>query len=493
MRRTRHALLSATIAAVLTMTSSTVPVISHATASGTATGPLNVILFITDDQTLEAFQRMAYVNSRTSWVRFNNAWINNALCCPSRATILSGRYDTHTRVLNNRNGFAFDSSETIGTWLRRKGYRTGLIGKYLNGIGDPMAVPPGWDDFQAVWPNDTGYEQYGYTMNVNGRQVPYGYAPGDYEVDVLTRKARSFIARSVSLGKPFLLVFTPTATHGPFVAGPGEVGMFDQAPVPPLPGFNERDVSDKPAYVRNLPAVSADLTTEERRLQWAASVSVDKAFRALDAQLQASGAFERTVVIFLTDNGFSFGVHRLYGKMCEYKACSQTPLLIRHPAGSPRTVERYVSNVDIASTVADVADAVPGAPQDGRSLLPLVLNQAVSGWPTAVLQHWSGGDNVGRTGHGTVIPEFWAIRAQLNGRRYTYVELVTGEKELYDLAQDPHELANVANRAAYSQVQSQLATKLRVMKAGAALVHAGIDDRPTSAEPPQLYIDEYRN
>lgn len=440
----------------------------------------NIVVFLTDDQTMEAFRRMPYVNSRTDWVTFDNAWINNALCCPSRATILSGQYDTHTNVLTNIQGWRFDAEETIGTWLQRRGYRTGLIGKYLNGIGDPSKVPPGWDDFQAVWPGPAGYTQYGYTMNVNGRQVRFGSTPGDYQVDVLTAKARRFIQTSVAAGRPFLLVFTPTATHGPYVAGPGERGMFARATVPALPGFNEDDVSDKPRYVRNLPLVSPAEMAQKRRDQWEASVSVDDAMRALDAQLRASGVAGDTAVIFLTDNGFSFGVHRWSYKMCQYAACSRTPLLVRYPGATPHRVGRYASNVDVASTVAAMAGATPGIPQDGRSLLPLVLGRAVSGWPTAVLQHWPGGDSTGAAGHGPAVPAYWAVRAQLGGTSYAYVELGTGERELYDLAVDPHELRNVAGRPAYTSVQARLAEKLATMRSSATSARAVHHLRPPS-------------
>jgi N-acetylglucosamine-6-sulfatase len=451
----------------------------------------NIILFLTDDQTIESLARMPYLNSRTDWVRFDNAWANNALCCPARATLLQGRYDTHTRVLNNRHGWRFNTRETLPVWLQREGYRTGLIGKYLNGLGNATDVPPGWNSFQVVTPSSVSYSQYNYTLVENGVARSYGSDPADYQVDVLTTRAESFVQTSANLGTPFFLYFAPTATHGPWVASPRRTGMFRTTPVPRSASFNETDVSDKPRWVHSLQQIDFTTIQNQRRREWAAGVSVDDALRALDQQLIASGVFDNTVLVFLTDNGYSFHEHRHSGKMCEYTECAHTPILIRYPGVSGRSIRAYATNVDIAPTVADIAGATPALPQDGRSLVPWLLGEPVTQWRRGVLQHWSGGDNVGGTGHGTAIPEFWTVRSHRNGRPYAYTELATGEKELYDLAADPAELENIAGDPAVAAVQESLRVQLANLRADAQQQVATLDTQPLPAPPSgPLLVDE---
>ena len=435
----------------------------------------NIVLIVTDDQTLESVAKMPHVSSRRDWIRFPQAWIQNSMCCPSRATILTGQYDTHTGVTNNGQTSRFDQSQTVATWLRAAGYRTGLVGKYLNGYPEAFGrstpfVPPGWTDWQAAYGVvrqdpvrgrlDTLYDQYGYELSDNGRHVHYGHRPEDYQVTVLAKRARQFIAESAD--RPFFLYFAPTATHGLWVASPRRTGAFAGAPVPHGPAFNERDVSDKPRHIRQLPLQDRAVRDDERRREWAAALSVDDGIATLDAQLKASGVYDDTVVIFMTDNGYAFGEHRVNGKRCEYAVCGRTPLLVRYPGRPAATVGEVVSNVDIASTVAQLAGTTPRIRQDGRSLVPLLQGRDVA-WRDAVLTHWPGdwkGDP-SRPGH---VPQFWG----LNSARYTYVEIPsTGERELYDRRTDPHQLTNLAGRPQVAGLQAQLRVRLAELRAQA--------------------------
>jgi len=447
----------------------------------------NIVFFLTDDQTFESLGHMSYLNAN-SWIRFDNAWIENALCCPSRATIMQGRYDTRTGVGNNKQGWRFNPSETEAVWLQRQGYNTALIGKYLNGVSTATTPAPGWNDWEVVLPTPYMYQQYGYTLNDNGTSVVYGNAPGDYEVNVLTDRAKRYIASQAGLGSPFFLFFAPTATHGPWRASPTRTSMFNSTPVPLTPDVNEADVSDKPAWIQALTPTAVTTINNQRRREWAAGVSVDDALAALDAQLQASGVADNTVVVFMTDNGYSFAQHRYYGKMCEYAVCSRTPLLVRYPGVPSHTVSQLVSNVDIASTLADIGGATPGISQDGQSPLPLILGTPVTSWRDAVLQHWTGGDNVGGTGHGTAIPAFWAVRSAMNGHNFAYVEVSTGEKELYDETADPYDLNNVAGLPQYAAEEASLAGKLAALKAQATPSSTTPPFYRTGVAPPNLQI-----
>jgi arylsulfatase A-like enzyme len=162
----------------------------------------------------------------------------------------------------------------------------------------------------------------------------------------------------------------------------------------------------------------------------------------------------------MTDNGYANGIHRLSTKRCEYEECIGTPLLIRYPSSTPRTVTRIASNVDIAPTVAELAGATPTRTQDGYSLVPLVRNQTVSNWANdtqGFLIHYTG---FGTANDPSPVPGYWGVRAQ----RFKYVELSTGEKELYDLQSDPYELENLAGQAAYMWPQGAMAQKLQALK-----------------------------
>lgn len=147
--------------------------------------------------------------------------------------------------------------------------------------------------------------------------------------------------------------------------------------------------------------------------------------------------------------------------MCEYADCSKVPLRVLYPGVAAHNVSARVSNVDIAPTLANIAGATVGLTEDGRSFLPMILGQPVpAGWRTTVLQHWTGGDNVGKTGHGVAIPAFWAVRGPVSGHLYVYVEISTGEKELYDETVDPWDLTNIAGNPNYATVQATLAARL---------------------------------
>jgi len=422
----------------------------------------NIVLVLTDDQTMESVAKMPHVSSRNDWITFPNAYIENAMCCPSRATILSGRYDTHTRVTNNGATGNFDATQTMASWLQGAGYRTGLFGKYLNNyprIAPQGLVPPGWTTFQALADGKTVYSQYNYDLVSDGVTEYFGYQPADYQVDVLTGRARQFIQDSGD--EPFFLYFAPTATHGPWKASPRRVGMFTDAPVPHNAAlFNEPDVSDKPSYILNHAQQNPTVMDTTRRRMWETAVSVDDAMAALDTQLEASGEADNTVVIFMTDNGNAFGEHRWIGKACQYRVCNQTPLLVRYPGQGKRSIPNMISNVDIASTVAAIAGVSPGGPQDGESFLPLI--QGSTQWPDEVLHHWPG--HIARDpDDANFVPQFWAIRT----RQHLYVELSTGERELYVLRTDPNELRNVAGRPLQREVQAHLAARLAVLKAEA--------------------------
>jgi arylsulfatase A-like enzyme len=450
-----------------TPTSVTASPAERSDVEAAAATPMSIVVVLTDDQTMDAAAHMPYLNSRTDWRQFTRAFVNNSLCCPSRASILTGQYDTRTGVMNNSAAQVgkFRDSATLAVWLKAAGYRTGLFGKYFNGYPwvfkkGSTYIPPGWSTWEATY-GDQMYTQYNYLLNDNGVSRSYGSTAADYEVDVIRDKLLSFI-RSTPAGQPLFAYFAPTSTHTPWTEAPRHVGVFNDTAMPRFPNQDEADVTDKPAWVQGMPRIDLKRQDSLRRRMWRASLSVDDAVQGLFTTLADTGRLGSTVVIFISDNGYSFGAHRWQVKRCEYEECHHVPMRVYWPGLPSATVSRLVSNVDLASTISDIAGATPTIAQDGRSLVPLITGQAVSGWRTGLLEHWPGGDDVGQWPVNDSVPAYFGIRTS----RYHYVELATGEKELYDLRTDPYELTNVANSPAYATVTSDLQRRLQALKAG---------------------------
>jgi arylsulfatase A-like enzyme len=423
----------------------------------------NVVVVLSDDQPFESLQRMPYVSGRDDWISFENAFINTPLCCPSRATLLNGRYSHHNDVVTNLDGENFDDRSTLATWLQDAGYRTAFIGKYLNGYPwsrrDGRYIPPGWTRWTA-FRGLPGY--YDYRLNVSGpgrghaRTVETGSEAEDYSTDLLTRKEVSFLGRAAPRRDPFLLVYAPYAPHGPFVPAPPYEQAFAGTPVYEPPSLNEADLSDKPAWLQGSEPVDPEDVAERRRLQYRMLLSLDDGVRALFEELKAQRALRDTAVIFLSDNGFSWGEHRYVGKACAYEECIDTPLLVRYPGLEPRSEDALVSNIDLAPTIARWAEARLPRNVDGASLGPL-LRERRSRLHDAVLIHAkpASGHDASRA------PLFWGVRTQ----RFKYVETPgSAEVELYDLVGDPYELRNVAAQPAYASVVADLAARLRELR-----------------------------
>jgi arylsulfatase A-like enzyme len=420
-----------------------------------------VILVVTDDQPPESLSKMPYLSGSGDWSRFANAFLNNPLCCPSRATLLTGRYSHRTGVENNRLVDKFDAGSTLATWLDDAGYRTGLFGKYLNGYTPVYKKrgkrklrrpPPGWDRWAAVV-ESTGGVHYNYTL-YNGRKLQkYGDGPEDYSTDRLAQLARDFIADDDP--SPFFLYLALRSPHEPYTPAPRHDGDFADEPIAHDPSFNEADVSDKPAFYRRLPLVDEDDADDRLRRQYEMLLSVDEAVESLVDEVEDRGLGDDTVVIFMTDNGFASGSHRWLDKRCHFEDCIRTPLLIRYPDASPTEIPQLVSNVDIAPTIADLAGVDPERPVDGRSLVPLLEGDDPDDWRTGVLLRTKEQSNQGSP------PSFWGIRTDT----HKYVEHATEEEELYDLVNDPYELVNLAGRPEHAALQAELARRLAELRA----------------------------
>lgn len=433
--------------------------------ASSTTAPLikpNIVFFLADDQTIEAIQHvptaMPYLSSRLAdpadhWISFDQAFLNTPICCPTRATLFTGLYSHHHGVETNGQGVTlrnFESS-TIATWLQSAGYHTGLVGKYINKypFGQGYYIPPGWDRWVAG-----ANDYYNYANNEDGVIVHYGSDPSDYSTDVVARKSVEFIA-SAPAGRPFFLYVAPKAGHDPYTPAPRDIDAFAGMASTRRPDFNEADVSDKPAWVQRIGLMGPALIQQQdlnRQHQFETILAADDAVRSIFQELEAKGQLDNTVFIFMSDNGFAFGEHRWKTKKCEYEECTRTPLLIRYPGANSRTEHALVSSVDIAPTLAALGGIAPVSCVDGRSLVPLVLRKPVS---------WRGGVLLHTIEDAYPMPGYWGIHT----KNYLYVELTTGEKELYDLTgasgpADPYELINRAGDPAYAALQANLSSRL---------------------------------
>jgi arylsulfatase A-like enzyme len=430
----------------------------------------NVIVILTDDQDVASLSVMRHVQDELvgSGTTFTNSFATFPECCPSRVTLLTGQFAHNHGVLSNEppdGGFdAFHDDNYLPVWLQQAGYRTGYVGKYLNGYGfvplgnDPRYVPPGWTDWKVLT-NHTEYQEYGYTLNENGDLRPYGNRPRDYQTDVLARKSAQFVRKSVADRRPFFVTVAPLAPHDEGVLeddptaprnprpAPRDMGRFSGKPLPRPPSFNEADVQDKPKSTRRRPLLHGAQIRELTRLyrsRLESLLSVDDLVDKLVTVLRRNGALDRTMIVFTSDNGYLLGEHRRVGKGVVYEESVRVPLVIRGP-GFPRGVTRrqLVGNIDLAPTIVALTGAKPGLSMDGASLLPLARRPQARANRPMLLEVLSG-----RT--------FSAIRT----RRYVFSLNERGVDELYDLKRDPFELKNLARAPGYAEIKRSLRARL---------------------------------
>ncbi len=401
----------------------------------------NFVVIQTDDQTLDQLYATytppggspipAMPNTLASiaakGMTFNRYYVSYPLCCPSRVSLMTGRYAHNHNVRGNvppnggYTGFSFRQAAThnIATWLQGAGYRTIHIGKFLNGYGDEpfddgKTVPPGWSAWHSVLKADTDHYFYGYTLNDNGvLDGPFGdsgswdtreygqrddfgcpFAPLNgqpclYETDVLTRIASEEMQGTPET-QPFYLQLDYTAPHGDFrrPAGPEPAtrhyDAFTGAPYPhgTAEGFNEGNVNDKPRFIREASYLSPTETHTYRVYYQKALESlraIDDGVQQVVATLGAMHRLRNTYIVFTSDNGFFYGEHRLTGgKFLAYEPSTHLPFLIRGPGIKPGTsTGELASQIDIAPTILELAHAEADKSIDGRSLVPYLLDPAL--------------------------------------------------------------------------------------------------------------------
>ena len=430
----------------------------------------NLILVVTDDMAAEDLDHLPRIKSLLvdRGVTFTRAFVTDSVCTPSRASILTGRYPHNHGALDNMlplggfKKFRQDGREalTFAIGLQAAGYRTGLIGKYLNGYpgSEHRYVPPGWAEWYCLFFPEPYYD---YEVNHRGLLERHGDQPPDYQTDVLAARAVDFVSQLPTGGErqPFLLYLAPHAPHQPDRPATRHETAFAGLRAPRPPSFDEEDVSAKPGWVRAQARLTPEVVDRiddlyRRRLR--TLLAVDEMVERILHAVAARGELDSTYVFLTSDNGFQLGAHRLdHGKGDAYEESIRVPLVVRGPGVRPGTCEEPVLNIDYAPTLAELAGAAAPAGVDGRSFVPLLHGRAPGGgkWRTDFLvEHWTA-DEGG-------IPPYSALRSS----SYLYVEYPEEERELYDLRADPYELHNV-HAAADPSLRERLSRRLAALKA----------------------------
>lgn len=432
-------------------------------APATARPLPNILVIVTDDQPKGTLDAMSNVQERLAGrgLTFRNGIIPTSLCCPSRASLLTGDHSHTTGVWTNKaDGLgawpAFHAgaeADTLASRLDAVGYDTGLYGKYLNGFkqnAEPGYVPPGWDTFRVFAGEGEKVGLY-YDYRLTGDPTFYGSKPADYSTDVLGQLAVDHI-NDARPGSPWFVMFAPNGPHAPFLPAPRDEGTWPLEPASAIGALNEKDVSDKPAWVREKPytdpmAMRTILTRQHETL-----MSIDDwVGRLLDAS-----DLSNTIVVFLSDNGFMLGAHRIIGKDVPYTRSSEVPMYVRWDGViAPGTRTRRVTpQIDLTAMLAKAAGL--RWRMEGRD--PLTKDR------TGVVV-----EQTANTTLGGRHPAYCGWRTP----RYLYVEYDGRETaELYDYAKDPDELVNVAEDHRYAE---QVAEHRRAAREACSPTPPGFD------------------
>jgi N-acetylglucosamine-6-sulfatase len=348
--------------------------------------PLNVVIIKTDDQRWDTLWAMPIVQEELvrHGVTFANAFVSTPLCCPERASFLAGGFYAHnTGVLNNTppNGGVtrFLDRDTLPVRLQRAGYRTALIGKYLNNYPSIQPyIPPGWTKFLYA---AGGHDWMNYQITI-GSSSPDAPSSGrsarvsQYVTDFIRDEAIQFLREAGS--SPFFLYLTPIAPHTPAIPAPGDEGLFADY-VYRGRGYKAGDLSTTP-YPQDAAATYDTAAQDEfHRLQLQSLQAVDRMVGAIVQELKTLGQFDNTLLVFMSDNGYLWGEHWLSSKLHPYEESIRVPLVVVMPGVHPRVDNHLVvANLDVPTTIFAVA-GMPRTDTDGHDLVPLLRNPRLPG------------------------------------------------------------------------------------------------------------------
>ena len=471
-------------------------------------GRPNIIFLTTDDQTVADMQALPRTASLIggNGVSFANSYSSYPLCCPARATWLSGQYAHNHNVLGNTapdGGYAMlNDKQTLPVWLQAANYRTVHIGKMPNGYGSPdqAYVPPGWGklpdltkgEFYGFLP-DPPSAYYGFKMNENG--VVVQHPSSDYQTDVYADYAVKAIDDHVNTPafatKPLYLEVHFFAPHDPADPATRHLGAYGLAELPKDASYNEKNVEDKPKWLRAVRRLGGGLRSKilaRHRKRLESLLSVDEAINEIVSKLAVEGLLGETYIVFTSDNGYMQGQHRLHqGKFVAYEPSAEVPLMIRGPGIPTGAISNeLVTNVDLVKTFLDFSGAAPQITIDGRSLLPYAIDSTLrsnrpllleTGRPIALADPASASaagagskkrksskrvknldlDNTAQLARTVKPPKYRALRT----KRYLLIKYADGGRELYDMRKDPLQLESLYREPEYKDIVKWMLKRIK--------------------------------
>ena len=432
----------------------------HSTLPATPPKPLsssvqhpNIVFILTDDLSMNMVQFMPHVlEMEKHGITFTSYFVTDSLCCPSRSSIFTGCFPHNTGIFKNQGDdggyLAYvgrgHENNNFATALWMAGYRTAMLGKYLNGYEPGRHAPAaGWTLWDVA---GNGYPEFNYALNENGKVVRYGATPSDYLTDVVGEQAAQFIKQSK--GQPFVIEVATFAPHAPYTPAPRDANAFPGLKLPQTPAFDAAPDPNGPKWLARQPELTAmdKQRIEEAFRKRAQSVqAVDAVIGALKNAVASIGQDNNTYFVFSSDNGYHMGDYRLMpGKMTAFDTDINVPLVITGP-GVPAGVKLndIVENTDLNPTFIELSGASASPVVDGHSLALLLHGQKPADWRTAALVEHHG------PRHEPEDPDAPAIRSgnpptyeAMRTATALYVEYADGDREYHDLSTDPYELRN---------------------------------------------------
>jgi N-acetylglucosamine-6-sulfatase len=464
------------------------PLTAVTAQTGEETRP-NVIVIVVDDLRFDEFGAGGHPYLETPNIdrlaaegaMFLDAFHAVPLCSPNRASILTGQYPSRHGIIDNvARDRASHRLQTFPQAMQAAGYETGFLGKWH--MGNDPTPRPGFDYWAAI-------PGQGFTVNPEIFEDGQLHRVEGYITDLLTDRAVNFIERDRD--GQFFLYIGHKAVHPDarqlddgsvdldypraYIPAPRHRGRYEEEVYPRQPNVvSSPDALDgKPALQRSLRyrdspemveeySAMLDLGTSEETIRRRAEMvlAVDEGLGRMMQALEANGALDNTMIVFMSDNGFFFGEHWLsQERRLPYEESIRMPLLMRYPPlAEPGSRIRGLSlSVDIAPTVLDIGRAEIGDHIQGRSLLPLLRGDDAS-WRESILIEFYTYEN----------PRPWLMDMDYRAVRTDRFKLIhwmqhPNERELYDLTRDPYEMRNLVDDPSMQNVVRELEDELSAL------------------------------